>query len=133
MSSGERAGKGEEETGSGGMTWLPERRGDGGKEEVLERLGGRHGSSCYLRGCTRQGLWIHRSAWGTRLPAREGMGCKGGRAREQQRMEEEAMWHWLVGSIQSGRIPRWMRECGGGGHGMDGTDPSVLRFGLKLD
>ena len=67
----------EEETGSGGMTWLPKRRGDGRKEEVLERLGGGHGSSCSLRGCTRQGLWIHRSAWGTRLPAQEGTGCRG--------------------------------------------------------
>ena len=77
MSSGERAVNGEgeeEETASGGMTWLPERRGDGRKEEVLERLGDGHGSSCSLRGCTRQGLWIHRSVWGTRLPAgRHGM------------------------------------------------------------
>ena len=50
MSSGERAGKREEEeeTWSGGMTRLLERRGDGWKEEVLERLGGGHGSSCSL-------------------------------------------------------------------------------------
>ena len=45
---------------------------------MLERIGGGHGSSCSLHGCTRQGLWIHRSAWGNSVAGAGRHGMQGG-------------------------------------------------------
>ena len=128
MSSGERAGKGEEEeeeeeeTGSGGMTRLLEWRGDGRKKEVLERLGGGHGSSCSLlllgmvcwllllagSGWVDDGVEVHLGAVGATgevgaqakelwllQDSSDGGGWTGGKNKEKVEAAIRLGWNWI--------------------------------------
>ena len=73
-----------------------ERRGDGREEEVLER---RPWELVLLARLHEAGSLDPSLCVGDSVAGAGRHGMQGGRAREQQRMEEEAMWRWSIGSI----------------------------------